>query len=171
MDICSIIRRNLYCSYMLEQMAANLITLYMDKLHTSNTKLTTIKTILNVLAIESKNHALYIEFVAKQNNLFEETDCSQLVGMPWTIIQKLLEELSSGRGIDLKEFIERQMWLEKAIGEETYHRIILPLIRKGIEISCIDKEYTDTIEIILSKIIDDEKWHEELLQLLLKLYS
>ncbi|MCX8199708.1 MAG: hypothetical protein N3E36_06805 [Sulfolobales archaeon] len=127
------------------------------------------KTIFSIIAAESRNHAKFLELVAEQNNLFEETDCSQTVGIPWAAVQKLREELSSGRVIGLKEFIERQMWLEKAVGEETYHKIVLPLIREGIKAGCITREYANILETLFSKMILDEEYHEEMLKILAEL--
>ncbi|MEM1560533.1 MAG: hypothetical protein QXN35_03205, partial [Ignisphaera sp.] len=84
MDVCTTIRRNLYCSYMLEQMVANLFTAYIDSIDGSNNGLGVAKIVLSVLAIESKNHATYIDLMARHYNLFDEAECTQLIGRPWT---------------------------------------------------------------------------------------
>lgn len=171
MDVCTTIRRNLYCSYMLEQMVANLFTAYIDSIDGSNNGLGVAKIVLSVLAIESKNHATYIDLMARHYNLFDEAECTQLIGRPWTLMQELLSELSEGRKMNLKEFIEKQAWIERAVGEETYHKLLLPLINEGVGMGCIDKINASVIESILSKIASDEVWHEKLLQLLLNIVS
>ncbi|MEM4902775.1 MAG: hypothetical protein QXK25_04835 [Ignisphaera sp.] len=71
----------------------------------------------------------------------------------------------------MKEFIEKQAWIERAVGEETYYKLLLPLINEGIGMGCIDKINASVIESILSKIASDEVWHEKLLQLLLNMVS
>lgn len=156
---------------MLEQMVADLFITYTDSIYDSNDRLGVTRMVLSVLAMESKNHAAYIDLIARQHNLFDESDCTQIIGKPWILIQKLLKELSEGKKINLKEFIEKQAWIEKAVSEETYHKLLLPLISEGVRMDCIDRMNAPVIETILNKIANDEVWHEKLLQLLLNISS
>lgn len=170
MDLCSAVRRNLHCSYRLELLVAKLLLIYAETLRSSSPKELMARAILTAIAIESNRHAELIDSIAKLYNLYEEAvDCPQIVGMPWTVIQKLFEEISSGRHIDLKDFIERQAWIERTVGEETYHRLLIPLLREGVKSGCIDSDSAPIVGVLLDKIVFDEEWHEKLLRRLLEL--
>ncbi|MEM1560747.1 MAG: hypothetical protein QXH10_10065 [Ignisphaera sp.] len=160
MDLYSVIRRNLYCCYMMEKMVTDVFDKYADVMKHRSIY---ISTVLNAIALESKKHAELLGFLAKQFDLFEETDCAQFVGEPWVKTQRVLDRLSLGEEMDLKSFLETQIWIEGAIGEETYHKILLPLLIKCINVNCLKEETAKTLEVILRKIVKDEKWHEEVL--------
>ncbi|MEM1668747.1 MAG: hypothetical protein QXD57_07625 [Ignisphaera sp.] len=70
---------------------------YIDSIDGSNNGLGVAKIVLSVLAIENKNHATYIDLMTRHYNLFDEAECTQLIGRPWTSMQELLSELSEGR--------------------------------------------------------------------------
>lgn len=171
MDLCHVVKRKLYCSYKLELLVAKLLSAYAEKLDGSSPRERDARAILMAIAIESNKHAELIDMIARLYNLYEEVDdCSQVVGMPWHVLQELFEDVSSGRHIDLKKFIEKQMWLEKAVGEETYHKLMLPLLSLKEDLhSCADSSALSSIELIFNKIALDEKWHEEMLKKLMEL--
>ena len=170
MDLCHAVSRNLYCSYRLELLVAKLLSVYAESLRGPSPKEREARAILMAVAIESNRHAELIDLIARLYSLYEEVDdCSQVVGMPWSVTQKLFEEVSSGRYTDLKDFIERQMWIEKAVGEETYHRLLMPLLREGVKSGCIDSSGASVIELLFDKIALDEEWHEKLLRKLTEL--
>ncbi|MEL9940861.1 MAG: hypothetical protein QW348_08420 [Ignisphaera sp.] len=165
MDPCQIVKRKLYCSYRLEHLVAKLLLTYAEKLKDSP-KEREARAILAAIAIESSKHAELIDMIARLYNLYEEVDdCSQVIGMPWLVLQEFFEEVSSGRHIDLKKFIEKQIWLENAVGEETYHKLLLPLLSLKEELrNCADPSTLSSIELLFKKIALDEKWHEEMLK-------
>lgn len=160
MDLRSIIRRNLYCCCKMEKMISDVLVKYADIVKPRSMY---VSIILYTMAIESRKHAELLEFLANQFDLFEETDCAQFVGEPWARTKQVLDRLSMGEEINFKSFIENQMWVEGAVGEETYHKVLLPLIIECIKISCLNEEAAKTLETVLRKIVEDEKWHEEIL--------
>lgn len=146
---------------MLETLVSEILLKYVDSIELKDN---IIETIIRIIALESRKHAEYIELIAKKLNLFEQTDCAYVVGELWHKLKELLEQLVQGVKIDLRNFIEKQIWLEKAVGEETYQKFLLPLISEAIKIGCISEEAIKIVEIVLDKIVSDEKWHEKMLQ-------
>lgn len=157
-NVHNIIRKDMYCCYMMEKMVAEALSRYADMI---KRRCIHVSAILYAIAQESKKHAEILEYLAQLFDLFEETNCEQLVGEPWTRIKELLNRLSIGEEIDLKSFIETQRWIEVAVGEETYHKILLPLLMEYMRMIYTDGEVAEILKRIFSKIINDEKWHEE----------
>lgn len=166
MNVCSLVRKTFYCSYRLEKLVAELLNKYSEKIKNFNKE---INIILKIIAIESLKHAEFINFLSEYYNLYEEIDnCSQVVGEPWIVVQELLELIDRVENIDLKMFLEKQSWLEKTVGEESYHKLLMPLLREAIQNNCIDYHEADIVKEVLDKIVVDEKWHEHVLKILLE---
>jgi len=125
-DVCSLVKRHTYCSIALESLVSELLSLYSEKLRASRRGASVL---LKVVSIESEKHAEIIDLLAKELDLYVEyEDCRSLVGEPWRAVEDLLATLKSGVEIEPKEFLKRLAWVERAVGEETYHRVLLPLI-------------------------------------------
>lgn len=163
MDLCKTIKRNLYCIYRLELLAANVLSWYATKLENEYARI-----VISKIAIESKKHAEYLELIGVSLNLFEETNCVDLVGEVWMKLLSIQEDIAKGTKLNLREFIERQMWVEKAVGEETYNKLILPLIGDEYSNVCgLQHRVLEVVADILNKIVREENEHEELLNKLL----
>lgn len=162
MDVCSLIRKNLYCCYRLELLVSDLLSLYAEKLDDSEPQMRKAKIILKAVAIESTKHAAFIELLTRFFRIHEESiECREVVGEPWIVIQKLLNDIVNGMHIDLKEFVDKQRWIEETVGEESYHKLLIPLLSEAIKEGCVDEYSASAIESILNKIVVDEEWHEK----------
>lgn len=164
MDICTLIKKHLYCSVKLEEMVSELLSLYSDMIRGVDRFR---GLVFKALSFESSNHAKTIEYIARELDLYQEfSDCRDFVGEPWRAVESLLRDVRSGRRIPLDEFLERQEWIEKAVGEEAYQRILLPLLtgRAILEGLCIDIDGLRALTAILNKIASDEKFHESALK-------
>lgn len=167
-DPCRLVRINLYCSSLFEQLASRALRLYAEKLGNSPEERLT-RTVLLFIAIESEKHAEQLGLLSRFYGKGEElADCEQLVGEPWRAVQNLLESFSRGEFISLSEFLKRQMWLERAVGEETYHAALMSLLAKSWKFGCIEERISEVFEHLLMKIVQDEKWHEEILNRIAK---
>lgn len=160
MDIVSIVSKSMYCSYMMEKMVADALAKYAELIKPRSVP---ISIILYTIALESKRHAELLEFLAKQFNLFEETNCEQFVGEPWSRVKYVLDRISVGEEMDFRSFVETQIWIESCVGEETYHKILIPLLIECAKIGCLSEDTAKALEAVLRKLVDDEKWHEEML--------
>jgi hypothetical protein len=163
MDLCELVRKHIYCSIVLEKLVSELLSLYSEKIKKS---LKDKSILLKVVSIESMKHAKILDLLAKELGLYVEYGgCRDFVGEPWVIVENLLNELRSGREIDLKKFIEKQTWIEHAVGEETYHKLLLPLISsREVEEKCLNIHTVKVFTKILDKLTLDEKYHEEILK-------
>ncbi|MEM1645294.1 MAG: hypothetical protein QXL96_05420 [Ignisphaera sp.] len=160
MDIVSVVSKNMYCSYMMEKIVADALAKYAESIKSRSVL---VSIVLYAIALESRKHSELLEFLAKQFNLFEETNCEQFVGKPWSRIKYVLDRVSVGEEIDFKSFVETQLWIEGAVGEETYHKILIPLLIECVKVGCLNEETAKALEAVLRKLVDDEKWHEEML--------
>lgn len=123
-----------------------------------------LKTLLYTIALDSKKHAEFLELIGNAFDMFEETECQQLVGEPWRVLYNTLESLRRGIYMDLKTFIENQVWVERAVGEETYQLMLLPLIKENANMCGVEGKTLDLVNTILERIIQDEIFHENVLK-------
>ncbi|MEM3912741.1 MAG: hypothetical protein QXW93_04720 [Desulfurococcaceae archaeon] len=54
--------------------------------------------------------------------------------------------------------------MENAIGEETYHKLLMPLVSRSIQLGCLEEHRANIVIDVLSKLKQYEEWHEELLK-------
>ncbi|MEM0099676.1 MAG: hypothetical protein QXV54_03105 [Desulfurococcaceae archaeon] len=164
-NICKLIYRNLYCSRELEALTSMVLKLYSEKLSGFLTMMNEVKTILSLLSIESSKHAEMIDLILRFFEFNERVNnCDQIVGEPWNVLQNLIISINEGTPMDLHEFINKQKWVENAIGEETYHKLLMPLVSRSIQLGCLEEHRANIVIDVLSKLKQDEEWHEELLK-------
>lgn len=158
-DPCELVKRHLYCSIALERLVAEALSLFSEKLRGFDSYS---QLILAAIAIESERHAEILEMLAKELNLYNEySNCREFVGEPWRAVETMSEELKSGREASYAELLERQKWVEEAVGEETYHKILLPLVSGTAREQCIESNASEAFKDILDKVVEDEKFHEQ----------
>uniref|UniRef100_A0A7C2FX07 Ferritin-like domain-containing protein n=1 Tax=Thermosphaera aggregans TaxID=54254 RepID=A0A7C2FX07_9CREN len=58
---------------------------------------------------------------------------------------------------EAKSVLKELVVLEGFVGEETYHKLLLPLLLKLLQ----DKEAVNLTRLLIEKIIQDEAYHEE----------
>ncbi|MEM4487807.1 MAG: hypothetical protein QXK88_03265 [Desulfurococcaceae archaeon] len=163
MDLCHEIKMNFYCAHQLEISISKLLNLYGNKVDDVLLRLS-----LKEIGIESEKHAQYLELIGLSLGLFEKANCEEHLGSLWKDLEEMHLNLSKGVNMSPESFIDRQRWIEGAIGEETYQRLLLPLIEANIEQCRLNKDLADFVKSLLNKIIIEEKEHEELLIKLLK---
>jgi rubrerythrin len=168
-DVCELVRKHLYCSASLERLVAKALKLCGVKLRSVDRYA---QLVLTLIAIESERHAEIFEVLAKELNLSKEySDCREFVGEPWRAVETMIEELKSGREVDYSKLLEKQRWLEEAVGEETYHKILLPLLPGLANEQCVESRASEALKEILDKIVWDEKYHEKAVKELIQRLS
>lgn len=154
----------------MELLTSKALKLYAEMPNSSIPRMREIKAILSFIAIESNKHAEIIDHLVKSFNLGEEViNCEQVIGEPWRVLQTLLNQIKNGVLINLNEFLKKQMWIENTVGEETYHKILMPLLSSVTTMSCLDEYTIDIIRTIFDKLAFDERWHEKIIKELINI--
>ncbi|MEZ0394086.1 MAG: hypothetical protein ABWK00_03470 [Desulfurococcaceae archaeon] len=151
-------RDNLTCARQLELAIAEALERCADAVSDGAAKI-----VLRRIAIESRKHAEYLEMIGRALGLSGEVDCRRVLGEVWRVVEELLG-LSRGAQISLGEFLRRQEWVEGAVGEETYNKVLIPLLREIARTLQLDPRTLEAVAGVLEKATDEEREHEELLR-------
>lgn len=147
--------RILYCSIALEKLAAEVYRELAARLSTRNPAL-----LLEVLSTESEAHAKILEKLAEAIEVeLRPAQCRELVGYAYENLEEIKALLKSGDTVSATlELLLSKLSLVEISSEETYHKILLPLLK-------VIASTTGVAE-VLEKIAKDESYHEELLELI-----
>lgn len=125
---------------------------------------------------ESFNHAMLMKDLI---NLLElpssGADCSEVIGEPWFIIDKLRKKVLEAHVIDLgtlNELLSSMRELEDFVGEETYGKILYPAVNSLLsDLGSNSKEKMRLILIsdVLKEVAVEEEYHEKLIKLITEL--
>ncbi len=155
-----LIRELLTCSIIMEKNVAELFF----ELH-RKTRDPVIKLLFKTIALESSNHASILEDIADTYGLKQEgVDCREYHGEQCIIIESVLNQLKNTSEVSLEELkiiLEKLVILENFIAEETYHKLLLPLV-----IDLLPNN-TDLIVQLINKIVVDEEFHEKTIKSIL----
>ncbi|MEM0347044.1 MAG: hypothetical protein QXV93_05265 [Zestosphaera sp.] len=132
-----------------------------------------LSTVFKWVSVESLNHAELMSSILKFLNLhYVEVDCSAVVGEPWVTVMELFEKIVKTDKADsrvVSELLAGMKILEKFVGEETYGKLLYPLIKKLIIEASEKSRDLRRIEIlstIVDELIEEEKYHEKLADLI-----
>lgn len=124
---------------------------------------------LRFLSLQSDSHSELLRLLVSELRYTTAVgDCKKLVGIPWTTAEEVLAEVTKYDRIDnstLSEKLRKLEVVESFIGEETYHRILLNLLKDVLYASedLGSVVGMDLILSILDEISREEEFHEKLL--------
>uniref|UniRef100_A0A7C4FGH4 Rubrerythrin diiron-binding domain-containing protein n=1 Tax=Ignisphaera aggregans TaxID=334771 RepID=A0A7C4FGH4_9CREN len=117
-----------------------------------------IRVLFEVIALESDKHAVILERIVSLSNLMSQSiSCREFLGSLYIGLEQVEEYLNTKIQLDLEELrklLESLVIVEGFVGEETYHKLLIPLIKDFISEG-------NFVSMLVDKIILDEKFHEE----------
>jgi rubrerythrin len=163
----NIISNLLECSIWLEERTAELYFKIANRAEQRNTV-----QILKIIAHQSKSHAEMLNWILEtltEKRRSHEIDCMKTVGEVGELtvdMIKTVEEKHTMTHEDLCKLLEKLEFIENGIGEETYSRILLPLIKTTIKQAYPETSTIEVAEEMIETIINEEKLHEKLVTLI-----
>lgn len=152
-----LLRELITCSIVLEKMISDLYFELYEK-----TRDPDIKLLFRVIGLESKRHSEILEETAVTYGLKQErVDCRKHLGELFVVVESVLNQLREKSELTLKDLetiLGKNCILENFVGEETYHRILLPLLVDMVP------DASESLVRIMNKIVRDEEFHEEALK-------
>lgn len=133
-----------------------------------------LSTVFRWVSMESSGHAELVSGIRESLNIPRvEINCSAVVGEPWVALTKSTKKLVKIDKADSRvigEILADVKVLENFAGEETYGKLLYPLIKNliaeaGEELKD-SRMKLDILTILLNKIVLDEKYHEKLIDLI-----
>ncbi|MEM2077860.1 MAG: hypothetical protein QXH45_01145 [Thermosphaera sp.] len=119
--------------------------------------------ILQLISMDSRTHSqIFVELARRLGFLEPPGNCREIVGEPWRRVESLTSRLDVAIEISLPEYLKDLELVENFVGEETFTRIILPLLKDAL--SERDAGLAEATSLIINKIIEDEKHHEKLVR-------
>jgi rubrerythrin len=151
----------LTCSSVLERAVAELyFALY------SKTDDPIIALVFKKISLDSSSHASILEEVATITKLKRgDINCREFLAEQYSIVERAMSYLETktklSRG-ELRTAIEKLLLLENYVGEETYHRILIPLMAGFLPIQ------SNLLVELMNDIVEDEKFHEKAVKAVLE---
>ncbi|MCC6045453.1 MAG: hypothetical protein LM572_01560 [Ignisphaera sp.] len=151
-----ILKKILNCSIALEEKLSKVYLSLAKKVSELSAKV-----LLEIIAFESEKHALILREIANLLNLaLQSIDCREFLGALYIDLERVEYELHKKESLGLEELaklLESLIIIENFAGEETYHKLLLPLIK-----DFISRDYFITM--LIDKIVSDEKFHEKAIE-------
>jgi hypothetical protein len=121
------------------------------------------------LSIESYSHAKFMEDIYRVLSVtISSHNCREFVGEPWRRVEMLLDLIKKNANISIDKVLNELEIIEKFVGEETYSRLLYPLLDKLIRELSIS---LPIITNILFEITEEEKHHENIIRVLKEKYG
>ncbi len=181
MEECKEIGEIIRCSIWLEELTVMLYEKLSEK-----TQEPYISSLLLLIAKQSKSHAEALRSLRsllgfRYEDRTDLSDCAKLIGEPAKSTMNLIKELDKIEiitGENYGEIVKKLEFIEGAVGEETYTKLLIPALKNIIlECSTIDrknKELLDSLwelyKMILDIIVEEEKLHEEIVKTIYNIY-
>jgi rubrerythrin len=165
-----VLEKILECSIWLEEKTAELYYKIADRVGQRN-----IGQILRIIARQSESHAEMLNWILE--NILEKRkptkiNCVKIVGEVGKTTVDLIKDVENRETItnnDLCNLIGDLEFVENGIGEETYSRILLPLIKTTLKQTYQETITLEIAEEIIGTIVNEEKLHERLVTLISEL--
>lgn len=110
-------------------------------------------------------HSEILRSLGTSLGLYEETEeCQTLIGDVWSRVEEAYSKIKQPGKADVRGVLKELVSLEGFVGEETYHRLLLPLLEKVLQ----DRDSLRLAKLVLEKIIQDEGFHEKAVNSILK---
>lgn len=147
-----------YCIAQFEMLTASL---YERAARAVSDKSASISLILHLISMESRTHSHIMGELARRLGLRETSyNCKDIIGEPWRRIETLVSNLDFGEGASLSQLLKELEFVEGFVGEETYTKVVLPLLKDMLSDRGVD--LVEVANIVIDKIVQDEKCHERL---------
>jgi hypothetical protein len=145
----------LYCSIELERRVASL---YRELASVVEGKDKFASILLKQIGLESGVHSEILRSLSMALGAYEETgDCPAVIGEAWRRVEEAYSKIKQGKGAEAESVLKDLVILEGFVGEETYHKLLLPLLSKLLQ----DEAPVDLAKLSIEKIIQDEAFHEK----------
>jgi hypothetical protein len=145
----------LYCSIELERRIASL---YQELASVVEGKDKFASILLKQIGLESSVHSEVLRSLSMALGAYEETgDCPAVIGEAWRRVEEAYSKIKQGRVAEAKSVLKDVVLLEGFVGEETYHKLLLPLLSKLLQ----DEAPVDLAKLSIEKIVQDEAFHEK----------
>ena len=148
----------LYCSIELERRVASL---YLELASVVEGKDKFASIFLKQIGLESSFHSEILRSLSMALGAYEETgDCPAVIGEAWRRVEEAYSKIKQGKVAEAESVLKDLVLLEGFASEETYHKLLLPLISKLLQ----DEAPVDLAKLSIEKIIQDEAFHEKALK-------
>jgi hypothetical protein len=145
----------LYCSIELERRIASL---YQELASVVEGKDKFASILLKQMGLESSVHSEILRSLSMALGAYEETgDCTAVIGEAWRRVEEAYSKIKQGKVAEAKSVLKDLVLLEGFVGEETYHKLLLPLLSKLLQ----DEAPVDLAKLSIEKIVQDEAFHEK----------
>ncbi|QOR94874.1 hypothetical protein IMZ38_02860 [Thermosphaera chiliense] len=152
----------IYCSVELERKVASL---YQELASLAESGEQFASLLLKQIGLESMVHSEVLRSLGVSLGLYEETgECQTLIGDVWSRVEEAYSKIKQPGKADVRGVLKELVSLEGFVGEETYHRLLLPLLEKVLQ----DRDSLRLAKLVLEKIIQDEGFHEKAVNSILK---
>ncbi len=165
-DLEEVLAKVLKCSIWLEERTAELyfkISNRLDDQYTAH--------LLKIIAHQSKSHAEMLRWIMnntlKNQQAGPSVDCIKMTGEVGETTVEAIEYVERREKLtlrDLNEIIGKLEFIEKGVGEETYSRILLPLIKTTLEQTGPQQATLEIAKRMIQTIIREEELHENLVK-------
>jgi len=165
----------IHCSEWLERLSAEFYDLLSRKVSDESAA-----SLMRVISTQSEAHAdtmvAAFRLLDLQDFLVERVDCVELtkpVGKATLDLMDTLRGATEVNASSYKEILDKLEFLEIGIGEETYHKILQPLLRALVEtVVKVGDSYAELKLKVVSDLLDDVTRQEELHEkLIMKAYD
>ena len=161
-----VLAKILKCSIWLEERTAELYFKISSRLQDPYTS-----GLLRIIAHQSKSHAEMLKWImintVGNRDRPSRIDCLKMTGEVGKITYEIIKNIEKQERLeltDLNEIVSKLEFIEKGIGEETYSRILLPLIKTTLEQTITPQETLETAKEMIQTIIREEELHENLVR-------
>ena len=161
-----VLAKVLKCSIWLEEKTAELyfkISNRLDDQYTAH--------LLKIIAHQSKSHAEMLRWIINNTLKNQQAElsvpCLKMTGEVGKTTVEAIEYVERREKLtlrDLNEIIGKLEFIEKGVGEETYSRILLPLIKTTLEQTGPQQATLEIAKRMIQTIIREEELHENLVK-------
>lgn len=160
-ELEELLDKTLTCSSILEEAVADVYFQLRNKINDPHIAL-----VFETISQESRKHASILRSIAILVGLKRvDVDCREYLGELYASVEHVLSRLQIVKELskdEVRDIVEKLYVVEYFAGEETYHKLLLPLVRELLPAS------SKLIEELINKIIEDEEFHERAVKIVLE---
>ena len=161
-----VLAKILKCSIWLEERTAELYFKISSRLQDPYTS-----GLLRIIAHQSKSHAEMLKWIIdntlRNRQEGQSIDCIKMTGEVGETTVEAIEYVERHQQLtlrDLNNIISKLEFIEKGVGEETYSRILLPLIKATLKQTHISQATLEIAQEMIKTMINEEELHENLVK-------
>lgn len=126
---------------------------------------------LRWLSTESRSHSLYLESLLELLGSARENGCDKFVGVPWSVTERALRNVSSMERLDrvaALEILRELQPTERLVSEEVYSVILSNLLK---DLSSFIGTEVELARVVFEEISQEEGYHEKIVSMLIEYLS